>query len=392
MIKYKRVCLLVLDACGVGELPDADDYGDVGSNTLAHCAEAYGGLNMPNMAVLGLGNIIPIKGVPETKTPKAYYGKLTEQSAGKDSTIGHWELAGLISPKAFPVYPKGFPPEVINEFVRITGREVIGNEAASGTEIIVRLGETHLKSGSLIVYTSADSVFQIAAHTDLVPLPELYRYCQLAREMLQGEHGVSRVIARPFAGEPGNFYRTPDRKDFSLPPTGPTVLDLLAKSKYDVITVGKVDDLFAGRGVTKSRHTKSNAEGIECIIEFLKGEFNGLLFANLVDFDMIWGHRNDIRGFAGGLEYFDSRLPQILATLHNDDLLIISADHGCDPTTPSTDHSREYVPLLAYSPGFTSIGQNLGTRSTYADIGATISEIFGLTGLKAGESFLKDLK
>lgn len=392
MKKYKRVCLLVLDACGVGELPDADDYGDVGSNTLAHCSEAYGGLNMPHMASLGLGNIIPIKGVPETKTPKAYYGKLAEQSAGKDSTIGHWELAGLISLKAFPVYPKGFPPDVIDEFVRITGREVIGNEAASGTEIIARLGETHLKSGSLIVYTSADSVFQIAAHTDLVPLPELYRYCQLAREMLKGEHGVSRVIARPFAGEPGKFYRTPDRKDFSLPPTGLTVLDLLADLKRDVITVGKVDDLFAGRGVTRSNHTKSNAEGIERIIELLKGEFHGLLFANLVDFDMIWGHRNDVEGFAGGLEYFDSRLPEILASLRSEDLLIVSADHGCDPTTPSTDHSREYVPLLAYSPSFTNIGKSLGTRRTYADIGATISDIFGLTGLKAGESFLKDLK
>lgn len=392
MKKYNRVCLLVLDACGVGELPDADAYGDVGSNTFAHCAEAYGGLNMPNMAALGLANIIPIKGVPETKTPKAYYGKLAEQSAGKDSTIGHWELAGLISPRAFPVYPKGFPPSIINEFIRITGREVIGNEAASGTEIIERLGETHIKSGSIIVYTSADSVFQIAAHTDLVPLPELYRYCQLAREMLQGQHGVSRVIARPFEGEPGKFYRTPDRKDFSLPPSGPTVLDLLAESKHDVITVGKVDDLFAGRGVTNSKHTKSNAEGIERIIEFLKSEFHGLLFANLVDFDMVWGHRNDVNGFAGGLEYFDSRLPEILAALRQDDLLIISADHGCDPTTPSTDHSREYVPLLAYSPGFVSAGSNLGIRATYADIGATISEIFGLSGLKAGESFLKDLK
>jgi phosphopentomutase len=392
MKQFNRVCLLVLDACGVGELPDADFYGDVGSNTLAHCAEAYGGLTMPNMAALGLGNIIPIKGVSVTNSPKAYHGKLTEQSMGKDSTIGHWELAGLISPKAFPVYPKGFPKSVIDEFVRITGREVIGNVAASGTEIIARLGETHLKSGSLIVYTSADSVFQIAAHNDLVPVPELYHYCQLARTMLQGEHGVSRVIARPFVGEPGNFWRTPDRKDFSLPPTGPTVLDMLSDSKLDVITVGKVDDLFAGRGVTQSKHTKSNAEGIERIIEYLAANFHGLLFANLVDFDMVWGHRNDVNGFAGGLEYFDNKLPDILATLKDNDLLIISADHGCDPTTPSTDHSREYVPLLAYSPSFKSAGQNLGTRNTFADIGATISEIFGLTGLKAGTSFLKDFK
>jgi phosphopentomutase len=392
MIQFNRVCLLVLDACGVGELPDAAAYGDVGSNTFAHCAEAYGGLNMPNMAAYGLGNIIPIKGITATENPKAYFGKLAERSSGKDSTIGHWELAGLISPIAFPVYPHGFPKSVINEFVRITGREVIGNVAASGTEIIDRLGETHLKSGSLIVYTSADSVFQIASHIDLVPIPELYHYSQLARAMLQGEHGVSRVIARPFAGEPGNFWRTPDRKDFSLPPAGPTVLDMLSESGHDVITVGKVDDLFAGRGVTKSMHTKSNGEGIEQIIEFLKSGFRGLLFANLVDFDMVWGHRNDVKGFAGGLEYFDTKFPEIIAAMRDDDLLIITADHGCDPTTPSTDHSREYVLLLAYSPGFTKAGRNLGTRQTFADIGATINEIFGLSGLKAGESFLKELK
>jgi phosphopentomutase len=393
MMRFNRVCLLVLDACGVGELPDAEAYGDAGSNTLGHCAEAVGGLKMPTMGRMGLGNIIPIRGIPETSSPKAYYGKLAEQSAGKDSTIGHWELAGLISHKPFPVYPNGFPKEIIDEFVRKTGRPVIGNEAASGTEIIARLGETHLKTGSLIVYTSADSVFQVAAHVDLIPLSELYRYCRLAREMLQGEHGVSRVIARPFAGKPGEFYRTPDRKDFSLPPTGPTVLDLLSESSHDVITVGKVDDLFAGRGVTKSQHTKSNQEGIERIIDFLKTEFHGLLFANLVDFDMIWGHRNDAAGFAGGLEYFDSRLPEILAVLRKDDLFIITADHGCDPTTTSTDHSREYTPLLAYSPGFQSLsGKNLGIRRTFADIGATISEIFGLTGLMAGDSFLKELK
>jgi phosphopentomutase len=393
MMRFNRVCLLVLDACGVGELPDAEAYGDAGSNTLGHCAEAVGGLKMPTMGRMGLGNIIPIRGIPETSSPKAYYGKLAEQSAGKDSTIGHWELAGLISHKPFPLYPNGFPKEIIDEFVRKTGRPVIGNEAASGTEIIARLGETHLKTGSLIVYTSADSVFQVAAHVDLIPLSELYRYCRLAREMLQGEHGVSRVIARPFAGKPGEFYRTPDRKDFSLPPTGPTVLDLLSESSHDVITVGKVDDLFAGRGVTKSQHTKSNQEGIERIIDFLKTEFHGLLFANLVDFDMIWGHRNDAAGFAGGLEYFDSRLPEILAVLRKDDLFIITADHGCDPTTTSTDHSREYTPLLAYSPGFQSLsGKNLGIRRTFADIGATISEIFGLTGLMAGDSFLKELK
>jgi phosphopentomutase len=392
MMQFNRICLLVLDACGVGELPDAAAYGDAGSNTLAHCAEAYGGLSMPNMSAIGLGNIIPIRGVPATEAPKAFFGKMTEKSAGKDSTIGHWELAGLISPIPFPVYPHGFPKEVITEFERITGRGILGNIAASGTEIITRLGDRQFRSGDLIVYTSADSVFQVAAHIDSVPLEELYRYCQLARQMLQGKHGVSRVIARPFTGEPGKFWRTPDRKDFSLPPTGDTVLDKLSASGFDVITVGKVDDLFAGRGVTKSQHTKSNAEGIDSIIEFLSSQFHGLLFANLVDFDMAWGHRNDVKGFGGGLEYFDQKLPDILACLNDDDLLIISADHGCDPTTPSTDHSREYVPLLAYSPAFVSDKKNLGTRKTFADVGTTIAEIFGITGINDGHSFYGELK
>lgn len=391
-MKFNRICLLVLDACGVGELPDAADYGDSGSNTLAHCAAAYGGLHMPNMAKLGLGNIIPIQGVVASDSPEAFYGKMAEKSAGKDSTIGHWELAGLISPKPFPVYPHGFPKEVITEFEKLTGRSCLGNIAASGTEIIAQLGERHLKTGDLIVYTSADSVFQVAAHIDVIPLRELYRYCQLARQMLQGKHGVSRVIARPFAGEPGKFWRTPDRKDFSLPPTGETVLDKLAVSGFDVITVGKVDDLFAGQGVTKAQHTKSNAEGIESIIEFLAAKFPGLLFANLVDFDMVWGHRNDIKGFAGGLEYFDTKLPEILEHLNGDDILIISADHGCDPTTPSTDHSREYVPLLVYSPSFTGKSRNLGVRKTFADVGSTIAEIFGISGIFDGNSFYKELK
>ena len=293
MRRFNRICLLILDACGVGELPDADKYGDVGSNTLGNCAAHVGGLNMPNMSSFGLGNIIPIKGVSPCEEPEAYYGKMAEKSPGKDSTTGHWELAGMITHKPFPVYPKGFPEEIIDKFKLLTGRGVLGNIPASGTEIIVELGEKHLKTGDLIVYTSADSVFQVAAHTDIVPLDELYRYCRIAREMLTGKHAVSRVIARPFAGKIGEFKRTPDRKDFSLAPPRGTLLDRLKDAGYDVITVGKVDDLFAGRGVTQSYHTKSNAEGIRVINDVLSDEFNGLLFANLVDFDMLWGHRNN---------------------------------------------------------------------------------------------------
>jgi phosphopentomutase len=392
MIKFKRICLLILDACGVGELPDAAAYGDEGSNTLGNTAEYMGGLNMPNMAEMGLGNIIPIKGVPPAAKPNAFYGKMAEMSAGKDSTIGHWEIAGLVSKSSFPVYPGGFPDEIIGEFKKQTNRGVIGNKPASGTEIIAELGETHIRTGDLIVYTSADSVFQIAAHTDILPLDELYKFCEIARGILIDEHGVSRVIARPFIGEAGNFVRTADRKDFSLEPPEPTILDRLKASGRDVITVGKVDYLFAGRGVTLAKHTKSNAHGIESTIEVLSNtEFNGMLFVNLVDFDMLWGHRNDVRQFAGGLEYFDSRLPDILSVLRPDDLFIITADHGCDPTTASTDHSREFVPLIAFTNSSSGQGKNLGVRSTFADIAATIAEIFEIEGIKHGKSFAKEL-
>lgn len=383
---------MVLDSCGVGELPDAADYGDSGSNTIGNIAEYMGGLNMPNMADMGLGNIINIKGVAPSQYPKAYYGKMAEMSKGKDSTIGHWEIAGLISHQPFPVYPDGFPDEIIESFKKRTGRGVLGNKPASGTEIIAELGEKHIKTGNLIVYTSADSVFQIAAHTDIVTLDELYRYCETARSILTGEHGVSRVIARPFIGESGNFMRTADRKDFSLEPPEATVLDKLKESGSNVITIGKVDYLFAGRGITHTNHTKSNAHGIEVTIEKLSGEdFRGLLFINLVDFDMLWGHRNNVEDFAGGLEYFDSKLPEIVAALRDDDLLIITADHGCDPTTPSTDHSREYVPLLVYSKSFNAAGNDLGVRSSFADIAATIAGIFGINDIKNGTSFAKEL-
>ncbi len=392
MKKFNRICLLILDACGVGELPDAAAYGDAGSNTIGNCALSVGGLTMPNMGSLGLGNIISIKGVPPADRPKAYYGKMAEQSAGKDSTMGHWELAGLISRIPFPVYPNGFPADVIDEYKKLTGRGVLGNKAASGTEIIAELGEQHMKTGDLIVYTSADSVFQVASHTDIIPLAELYRYCQIARDMLVGEHAVSRVIARPFIGHPGEFIRTADRKDFSLEPLGETVLDRLKAGGYDVITVGKVDYLFAGRGVTRVNHTRSNAEGIETTIRLLQDDFRGLLFINLVDFDMLWGHRNNAREFAAGLEYFDSKLPEIITNLRQDDLLIITADHGCDPTTESTDHSREYVPILAYSEMFKPEGGNLGIRKSFADVASTIAELFEVGEFEAGESFAGEFK
>lgn len=383
---------MVLDSCGVGELPDAASYGDAGSNTIANTAMAVGGLNMPNMQKLGLGNIIRINGIPAAETPSAYYGKMAEQSQGKDSTMGHWEIAGIISSQPFPVYPSGFPKALIDEFIRRTGRGVLGNKAASGTEIIVELGEQHMQTGKLIVYTSADSVFQIAAHTDIVPLDELYRYCQIARDLLTGEHAVSRVIARPFVGKPGEFVRTSDRKDFSLIPPAATMLDMLKDAGYDVITVGKVDYLFAEKGVTQTNHTKSNAHGINVTIEKLNEDFRGLLFINLVDFDMLWGHRNNYVEFARGLEYFDSKLPDIISSLRKDDLFIITADHGCDPTTPSTDHSREYVPILAYSKAFAGFGQNLGIRKTFADIAATILDLTNAGKIENGTSFAGELK
>jgi len=392
MPRFDRICLLVLDACGVGELPDAALYHDAGSNTLGNIARSIGGLNLPNLGRLGLGNIIDIPGTPAAVRPDAYHGKMAEKSAGKDSTIGHWEIAGIISKSPFPVYPDGFPVEIIDAFENAIGRKTLGNVAASGTEIIARLGDEHRRTGRPIVYTSADSVFQIAAHVEVIPLDQLYEYCRVARKMLTGKHNVSRVIARPFAGSSGDYRRTADRKDFSLEPPQKTMLDLLHESGLDVLTIGKVDDLFAGRGVTRAVHTKSNSEGIEAIIEYFPDRIErGLVFANLVDFDMLWGHRNDVQGFAAGLRQFDSRLPEILDRFGDDDLLIICADHGCDPTTASTDHSREYVPLIVYSSDLGNSG-DLGTRETFADVAATILENFALPRAENGESFLGILR
>jgi phosphopentomutase len=385
----QRVILIVLDSVGVGALPDAYKFGDEGTNTLGHVVESTG-IELPTMEKLGLGNIIPLKTVRPNPEAIGAYGKMAEKSAGKDTTTGHWEIAGLILKKPFPVYPEGFPNEVIEEFERRIGKRVLGNKPASGTEIIKELGEEHMKTGCPIVYTSADSVFQIAAHEEVIPLEELYRMCEIAREILKGEHAVGRVIARPFVGEPGNFVRTANRRDFSLKPFGPTVLDMLKEAGYTVYAVGKIEDIFAGQGITESVHTANNDEGVTATIDAMDAVKKGIIFTNLVDFDMLYGHRNDTKGYAKALKHFDERLPEIMAKLKETDLLIITADHGCDPTTPGTDHTREYVPLLVYSPSMEE-GRNLGLRKTYADVAATIAEIFNVGPIQTGTSFLKEL-
>lgn len=382
----KRAAVIILDSLGIGALPDAADYGDVGTNTLLHVAQAVGGLNLPRLEQLGLGNIIPVPGVAAAVGPAASYGRMTEVSAGKDTTTGHWELMGVVLEHPFPVYPHGFPPEIINPFEAAIGRPVLANKAASGTEIIVELGEEHLRSGYPIVYTSADSVFQIAAHEEVIPLEELYRYCRIARGLLTGPHAVGRVIARPFLGEPGHFYRTAHRRDFALEAPGPTLLDRLKAAGRDVIGIGKIEDIFAGRGLTQSSHTENNADGMRQTLDCLRKPFTGLLFVNLVDYDSQFGHRNDAQGYGRALEEFDRGLKEILAALEEGDLLIITADHGCDPTTPGTDHTREYVPLLAYLAG-SHDGVNLGTRESFCDLAATLAEAFQIQWPGPGKSF-----
>lgn len=384
-----KAVLIILDGVGIGALPDAGEYGDEGSNTLGNLARVSGGLDLPNLELAGLGNIAPLDGISPQKDPVACFGKMAEASPGKDSTSGHWEIAGLILDKPFPTYPDGFPREVIEPFERAIGREVLGNKAASGTEIIKELGDEHVRTGKPIVYTSADSVFQLAAHVDVIPLDELYRICRIARDQLSGAHAVGRVIARPFEGPSGSFSRTRDRKDFSLCPPAPTLMDRLMEKGLKTVSVGKVDHLFAKRGFTDMVHTTSNAEVIARIIEQVEREFAGLVFANLVDFDMLWGHRNNPEGFRKGLEEFDEALPRIMEALKADDMLVITADHGNDPTTPSTDHSREYVPLLVYGKSFRS-GVDLGVRSTFSDLGATIGALFD-TPTEHGASFLGEI-
>lgn len=383
----KRVFLIVLDSFGIGETPDAALFGDCGSNTLA-AVRSSSGFYCPNMTEMGLFNIDGVQG--GVAAPLGAYGRCRERSMGKDTTIGHWEIAGIISPRPLPTYPDGFPPEIIERFERLTGRKVLCNKPYSGTEVIKDYGMEHIKTGALIVYTSADSVFQIAAHEQVVPVEELYDYCRTARSILTGDNAVGRVIARPFTGK-YPFVRTANRHDFSLPPPAETMPDLIKAAGYTTVSVGKIYDIFAGRGFTESHRTLSNADGVNKILEALDKDFTGLCFANLVDFDAMYGHRNDVDGYAAALSAFDARLSEITARLNDDDIVMITADHGCDPSTPSTDHSREYTPLLLYGKHVKG-GVNLGTRPTFADISATVLDYFGVDKrATAGTSFLSEV-
>jgi phosphopentomutase len=384
----RRAAIIVLDGLGIGPAPDTDAYGDGGSNTLGNVARAVGGLALPHLEALGLGSCAPLAGVAPAARPGAAYGVAVPASPGKDSTTGHWELCGLVLDMPFPTYPHGFPPEVIAEFARRTGRGVLANKPASGTRVLDQYGEEHRRTGKWIVYTSADSVFQVAAHEETVPLTELYAACATARELLQGEHGVSRVIARPFVGEPGAWVRTPRRKDFSLPPPGPTLLDRLAEHGVPATGVGKVDDLFAGRGIA-SVHTATNGEAYDLIEAALGSIPAGFLLANVIEFDQSWGHRNDVAGFHAGLLELDQALPRLLAAVRDEDLVIFTADHGNDPTTPSTDHSREVVPVLVAGPRVRPVP--LGRRRTFADVGQTVADFLGVPPLLAGTSFLPEV-
>jgi len=388
MSRVKRVVLIILDSVGAGALPDAARYGDDGSDTLGNIARTLGGLHLPHFQELGLGNAHPILGLPPARKPLAAYGRMAEQSAGKDTTIGHWEITGVISPQALPTYPNGFPPSIIAEYERRIGRKTLGNYPASGTVILEELGAEHMRTGFPIVYTSADSVFQVAAHEEIIPIDELYRICGIARELLAGEHNVGRVIARPFVGTPGAFSRTPRRRDFSAPPPQPTLLDRVVEAGQTVWAVGKIEDIFAGHGISYAVHTHDNMDGVDKTLEAMAQAGPGLVFANLVDFDMVYGHRNNVAGYAAALLAVDARVPALLNALHSDDVLIFTADHGCDPTTPSTDHSREHVPLLVYGASVRG-GVNLGTRDTFADVGATIADWLGVSPLDAGQSFAR---
>lgn len=383
----KRVFLIVLDSFGIGEMEDAEAYGDKGTNTLRSVSQSPA-FAMPNMRKLGLFNLDGVDCGEKVEAPAARIARMKEASKGKDTTIGHWEIAGILSQKPLPTYPNGFPDEVLEAFSARTGRGVLCNKPYSGTAVIQEYGDAHMSTGDLIVYTSADSVFQIAAHEDVVPVEQLYEYCRIAREILQGEHGVGRVIARPFIGPcGGQFTRTPRRHDFSLLPPGTTILDQLKEAEKSVISVGKIRDIFAGKGITEGIYTKGNEEGIERTLEYLKKDFEGLCFVNLVDYDMLYGHRNDVDGYAKALAYFDGRLPEIMNGLREEDVLMITADHGCDPGyTVSTDHSREYTPFLMY--GKQVAPKNLGTRDTFADIGATVLAYFGIKPAFSGTSML----
>lgn len=389
---FKRIHLVVMDSVGIGEAPDAAEYDDFDVDTFGHIAQQCGGLTMPNMGKLGVSNIRQIQGIEVAQHPLGYYTKMQELSNGKDTMAGHWELMGLYTEKAFRVFPQGFPTELIQSIEDKTGRKVIANRPASGTEIMKELGEEQMKTGALIVYTSADSVLQIAAHEEIIPLTELYEICEFCRNITREEpYKLGRIIARPFVGTPGNFTRTANRRDYALKPFGPTVMNALQDAHYDVIALGKISDIYAGEGVTKAIHTISNMDGMDKLIALLDEKFMGISFLNLVDFDALFGHRRDPKGYGQALEEYDARLPEVFGKMTQDDLLIITADHGNDPTYRGTDHTREYVPLLVYSPRF-SEGHQLPLRTTFADVGATIAENFQVKMPKYGTSFLQELK
>jgi phosphopentomutase len=388
---FKRAILIILDSVGIGASEDAYLYGDEGSNTLKNTACAVGGLNLPHLARLGLGNLDDLMGVAPVTAAQGAFGKMKERSKGKDTTTGHWEITGQILHEAFPTYPHGFPLELIQEFEKLIGTRILGNKVASGTEIIQELGPEHIETGYPIVYTSADSVFQIAAHEEIIPLERLYEICRIARRLLTGEHGVGRVIARPFVGSAGSFIRTSNRHDFSREPNR-NVLDYIIESGQEVVGIGKIKDIFAGRGISSSLPIRNNRDGVNKIISTLKNDFKGLVFANLIDFDQLYGHRNDAHGYASALEEFDAFLPDLMAAMLPEDMLVITADHGCDPTTASTDHSREHVPLLVYGQKLKA-GVDLGLRSSFADVGRTIADHLEVEVKEmAGESFYSLIK
>ncbi len=385
----KRAFLIVLDSFGIGEMPDAELYGDKGSNTLKSCSK-NSKFCMPNMKKLGLFNIDGVDYISSEENPLGSFARMKEKSKGKDTIIGHWEIAGIESESPLPTYPEGFPSDLIKEFEEKSGYKTLCHKPYSGTEVIKDYGKESIETGKLIVYTSADSVFQIAAHEDFIPLEELYRVCEIARKMLKGKNGVGRVIARPFKGTYPNFYRTSGRHDYALTAPGETMLDVLKENSKDVVAIGKISDIFGGKGVTKSIKTVNNADGIEKTLNVMEEDFEGLCFVNLVDFDMLYGHRNDVQGYASALSYFDSKLPEIINKLKNEDILIITADHGCDPCAPSTDHSREYTPMIIYGKMIKS-GISLGTREFFGDIGSTVLDYFGLKNKIKGESFLEEV-
>lgn len=389
----KRVIWIILDSAGMGAMPDAERFGDSGCNTIAHTWEYNGGLDIPNLLKLGLGNIDGMEALPKL-SPEGIigaYGRSAEQSAGKDTTVGHWEMAGVISKTPFPTYPDGFPAEIIDEFIKETGVSgVLGNCVASGTEIIKELGPEHEKTGKPIVYTSADSVFQIAVNVDKYPLEQLYDMCAKARQILKGRHQVARVIARPFTGSGGNYTRTSDRRDYAILPPEYNLLNRLKEQSFNVTAVGKIEDIFAGSGITEAAHTRDNMDGVDVTLRYMSRKSNGLIFTNLVEFDSSWGHRRDAKGYGRGLEEFDGRLPEIMSAMDEEDILIINADHGCDPTFKGTDHTREYIPVLVYGSGIKPV--NFGTRSSFADIGQTIADYLGAKPIDNGKSFLKDIQ